>query len=128
MKKEIKTLNAPQAIGAYCQAVASNGFVFTSGQLGMDPKTNKLVNGIENQINQVMKNLEQVLLAAGSDLSQIVKTTILLADIEDFAIVNEVYAKYLENNFPARSAYQVANLPLQALVEIEAIAFVSDEK
>ncbi len=124
MNKKIKTKNAPKAIGAYSQAVASNGFVFTSGQLGMKPESVELLEGIENQTHQVMKNLAAVLEASGSDLSKIIKTTIFLADINDFAVVNKIYGDYFVNGFPARSAYQVGHLPKNALVEIEAIAAI----
>ena len=124
MKIEVKTKNAPEAIGAYSQAVVSNGFVFTSGQLGMKPESVDLLKGIEEQTHQVMKNLRAVLEASGSDMSKVVKTTIFLADINDFAVVNKIYKDYFLDGFPARSAYQVGHLPKSALVEIEAVAAI----
>lgn len=124
MKKEIKTNLAPAAIGAYAQAIEANGFVFTSGQLGMEPDSGTLKDGLEKQMHQVMDNLKHVLEAADSDLSKIVKSTILLKDINDFDVVNEIYKNHLGKDFPARSAYQVAQLPKDALVEIEVIALV----
>ena len=122
MRKTIATNNAPAAIGAYAQAIEVNGFIFTSGQLGMDPISGELEVGVEKQIHQVMKNLKAVLEAADSDLSKIIKTTIYLANMDDFNTVNQVYGEYLGTDFPARSAFQVAYLPKNAAVEIEAIA------
>jgi 2-iminobutanoate/2-iminopropanoate deaminase len=123
--KPINTNQAPAAMGPYSQAIVANGFVFCSGQLGIDPKTGDLVEGIEKQTHQVIKNLEAVLKEAGSDLSKIVKTTILLKDINDFAKVNETYGSYFTETEPARATYQVANLPKDSLIEIEAIAVIS---
>ncbi|CAM4277512.1 RidA family protein [Erysipelothrix inopinata] len=122
MKKVHNTDKAPKAIGPYVQAVEANGFIFTSGQLGLNPETGTLQEGIEAQAHQVMKNLQSVLENAGSDFSKVVKTTILLSDIADFATVNEIYGSYFGGEFPARSAYQVATLPLGGLIEIELIA------
>lgn len=124
MKKVHNTDKAPKAIGPYVQAVEANGFIFTSGQLGLNPETGTLQEGIEAQAHQVMKNLQSVLENAGSDFSKVVKTTILLSDIADFATVNEIYGSYFGGEFPARSAYQVATLPLGGLIEIELIALI----
>lgn len=122
MKKVHNTEKAPKAIGPYVQAVEANGFIFTSGQLGLNPETGILEEGIEAQAHQVMKNLQSVLENAGSDFSKVIKTTILLSDIADFATVNEIYGSYFGGEFPARSAYQVATLPLNGLIEIEVVA------
>ncbi len=124
MKKVHNTDKAPKAIGPYVQAVEANGFIFTSGQLGLNPETGTLQEGIEAQAHQVMKNLQSVLENAGSDFSKVIKTTILLSDIADFATVNEIYGSYFGGEFPARSAYQVATLPLGGLIEIELIALI----
>ncbi|HSW96786.1 MAG TPA: RidA family protein [Candidatus Saccharimonadales bacterium] len=125
MIKPIHTSNAPTAIGPYSQAMVANGFVFCSGQLGLDPQTGNLVEGIENQTHQVIKNLESVLKAAESDLNKIIKTTILLKSIADFPKVNEIYGSYFSETKPARATYEVSNLPKDGLIEIEAIAVVS---
>jgi len=123
MKKIIKTDNAPGAVGPYSQGVATGGFVFTSGQLPMDPRTGKFVEGgIREEARQCLENVKAVLEAAGTSLDKAVKATVFLADIKDFAAVNEVYATFFTENPPARSAYQVAALPLGARVEIEMIA------
>ncbi len=128
MKKGIQTDLAPKAIGPYQQAIlaTANTWVFTAGQLGIDPNSNAFVSEtIEGQTEQALKNLQAVLRAAGSDLSQVVKTTVFLRDMEDFAAMNAVYAKFFADNSPARSAVQVARLPKDARVEIEAIAQVN---
>ena len=123
MKKEIvKTDKAPAAIGPYSQGVKSNGFVFASGQLGIDPATGKLADGVEAQTRQALSNLSAVLEAAGASLESVVKTTIFLANISDFPVVNGVYGEFFGESLPARATVQVAALPLGALVEIEAIA------
>ncbi len=120
----IATENAPKAIGPYSQAVKAGSYVYSSGQLGIDPATGKLV-GPETipQAQQVLKNLEAVLLASGCTLSSVVKTTIFLADLADFAKVNELYAEAFGAHLPARSTVQVAKLPLDARIEIECVAF-----
>ena len=120
--KTIQTDNAPKAVGPYSPAIQHGDFIFCSGQIGKDPSSDKLVEGIENQTKQVVKNLEQVLIAAGSSLDKIVKTTIFLADMSDYAKVNEIYGSFFDRNKPARSTVQVAGLPLGALIEIEAVA------
>ncbi len=125
----IQTEEAPRAIGPYSQAfVVSEGrMVFVSGQVGIDPATAKMVRGgVAEQTQQVMHNLRAVLQAAGGDLRSIVRTTIYLKNLEDFATVNAVYASYLEAPYPARATVEVARLPVDALVEIDAIAVVSN--
>ena len=123
MKKVIATTAAPAAIGPYSQAIDCGEFVFTSGQIGSDPATGKFVDGgVQAQTAQAMKNIQAVLAAAGLTLDNVVKTTVLLAEIADFAAVNEVYATIFEGTtYPARCAYQVSALPAGALVEIETI-------
>ena len=122
MKKVIATANAPQAIGPYSQAIEANGLVFTSGQLGLIPETGELAEGVEAQAKQALENIKAVLAEAGLTMDNVVKTTVLLADMADFAAVNAIYAEYFtEGSYPARSAFQVAALPKGGLVEIETI-------
>jgi 2-iminobutanoate/2-iminopropanoate deaminase len=123
-KKQIATNAAPAAIGPYSQAVSAGGFVFASGQIPVDPATGVVVEGsAAEQARQVFENIKAVLLAAGSSLSQVVKATVFLKDMNDFATVNDVYATYFEGCIlPARSAVQVARLPKDVKVEIEVIA------
>ena len=116
----VYTQKAPQAVGPYSQAIVSGGFVFASGQLGID-SNGTLSNGISAQTETALKNLSQVLIAAGSDISQVVKTTCFLANIADFALFNQIYGKYFSQK-PARSLIESSALPKGALVEIEAIA------
>ena len=120
-KKIIQTAKAPSAIGPYSQAIEANGFVYTSGQLGLDPETGEFRNGIREQTQQALKNLQAILNEAGTSLDNVVKTTVFM---HDFATVNEVYAIYFNSSLPARSAIEVARLPKDGLVEIEAIAVV----
>ena len=120
--KIINTENAPKAVGPYSQAMEHNGMIFCSGQVGIDPKKGQLVKGIEKQTKQAVRNLENVLISAGLSLNNIIKTTIFLADINDYKKVNEIYGSFFNKNKPARSTVQVAALPLNARVEIEAIA------
>lgn len=123
MKKIIRTGNAPAALGPYSVAVEANGFVFCSGQLGLIPVTGDFVTGgVVAQAEQAMSNLKNVLAAAGCEMKDIVKTTIFLADMADFAEVNKVYGSFFESDFPARSTVAVKTLPKSGLVEIEAIA------
>lgn len=122
-KRAIETADAPKAIGPYSQAIVANGFVYTSGQIGLEPKTGSLVEGgIVEQTEQALKNIETVLKASGSSTDDVVKTTVFLADMNDFAKMNEVYAKHFKAPFPARSTVQVARLPRDAKVEIEVVA------
>lgn len=118
----IHTEHAPAAVGPYSQAIQTEQFIFLSGQLGLDPATGELQDGLEAQTQQIIQNLRSVLEKAGSSLDQIVKTTIFLTDMADFAQVNAVYATAFSGEPPARSTVQVAALPLGGLVEIEAIA------
>ncbi len=121
-KKTVKTDRAPAAIGPYSQAVVSGGFLFTSGQLPIDPATGKIPEGtIEEKAHMVFKNLEAIAKEAGTNLDNAVKTTVYLADIGNFQAVNTVYAQYFKEPYPARSAFQVAALPLGAEIEVEAI-------
>lgn len=128
MKQIIKTVNAPEAIGPYSQAVRTGGLVFASGQIPLDPRTGQSVaGGIAEQTEQVLHNLSAVLEAAGSSLDRVVKTTVFLADMNDFAAMNEVYARYFSKEPPARATVAAARLPRDARVEIEAIALVGRE-
>jgi 2-iminobutanoate/2-iminopropanoate deaminase len=123
MKKEIKTDKAPKAIGPYSQAIVTNGFVFVSGQIPIDPATGELNTGtIEDQSRQVLKNVAAVLEAAGSSLDNVVKAGVFLADMNDFARMNAVYAEFFKAPFPARAAVQAARLPKDVRIEIEVIA------
>jgi 2-iminobutanoate/2-iminopropanoate deaminase len=121
-REEVSALEAPAAIGPYSHAIAIDGFLFCSGQLGLDAKTGQLVDGVENQAERALMNLVAVLKAAGMSMADVVKTTIFLADLTHFSAVNEVYSRFVVEPAPARSAVQVAALPRGALVEIEAIA------
>ncbi len=123
LKEIINTDKAPAAIGPYSQAVAANGFVFVSGQLPLDPKTGRFVSqDITTQTEQSIKNLAAVLEAAGSSLDNVVKTTVFLENMYDFAAMNEVYSRFFASDCPARAAFEVARLPKDALVEIECVA------
>lgn len=122
-RRVVQTDKAPAAVGPYSQAVISGQLVFTAGQLGLIPDSGTMVaGGVEAQTEQALKNLRAVLEAAGTSLDQVVKVTVFLADMDDFAAVNAVYAGFFTGEPPARSAVQVARLPLDARVEIEAIA------
>lgn len=123
MKKVIHTENAPKAVGPYSQAIETNGMLFISGQIPIDPATGKIVDGgIKEQTEQVMKNIGAILQAAGYSYNDVVKSTCLLNDMDNFVPMNEVYGKFYSENPPARAAYGVVKLPLGALVEIETIA------
>lgn len=123
MKEIISTDKAPGAIGPYSQAIKTGGLVFCSGQIPIDPVTGEFVShNIAEQTEQVLKNLSEVLSAAGSSLSDVVKTTVFLADMSDFGAMNEVYARYFDENKPARATVQAARLPRDAKVEIDCIA------
>jgi reactive intermediate/imine deaminase len=121
--KIIETDNAPKAIGTYSQAVKVNGFLFISGQIPLNPSTMELVEGIENQINQVFENINQILKADGMDFSNVVKLSVLLEDLNHFEKVNEIMANIFSKPYPARAAYEVSKLPKGSSVEIETIAF-----
>ena len=122
MKKVIATDKAPAAIGPYSQAIEVNGMVYTSGIIPVDPATGNIPEGSVAQAEQAFLNMKNLLEAAGTDISQVVKTTVFLADMSDFAAMNEVYASQFEGTFPARSAVAVKTLPKNGLVEIEVIA------
>ncbi|MGD1817070.1 MAG: RidA family protein [Pleomorphochaeta sp.] len=124
-KVEISTSDAPSAIGPYSQGITVGPFVYSSGQIPADPKTGEIVGGIKEQATQSLKNLKAVIEAGGSDMEHVVKTTVFLKNMDDFAAMNEVYAQFFDKGIkPARSAVQVAKLPKDVLVEIEAIALV----
>jgi 2-iminobutanoate/2-iminopropanoate deaminase len=126
MKKEVKTDKAPQAIGPYSQGIVANGFIFCSGQIPIVPQTGQLSTGsIEDQTRQVLKNVSAVLEAAGTSLDNVVKATVFLQDMNDFAAMNKVYAEFFKTPFPARAAVQVARLPRDVKVEIEVIAILN---
>ena len=123
MKEVIKTNDAPQAIGPYSQAIKANGFVFISGQIAIDPATGELVEGdIGKQADRVLQNLRAILQAAGSSMEQVVRTTVFLKNMSDFATMNQVYATFFTTQQPARSTVEVAQLPRNVLVEIDVIA------
>lgn len=123
MKKVINTSNAPNAVGPYSQAIEINGMLFISGQIPLNPNTGKIVEGgVREQTEQVMKNIEAILSEAGYSFNDVIKSTCLLNDMDNFATMNEVYGKYYPQDPPARAAYGVVKLPLGVMVEIETIA------
>ena len=123
MKRIIETSKAPKAVGPYSQAVETNGTLYISGQIPLDPESMKVVDGdIKEQTLQVMKNIEAILVAAGYSFSDVVKSTCFLSDIKNFSAMNEVYGSFYPRNSPSRSTFAVKNLPLDVLVEIETIA------
>ncbi|EMR58580.1 RidA family protein [Helicobacter pylori] len=123
MKEVIHSALAPKAIGPYSQAIATNDLVFVSGQLGIDASTGEFKGAdIHSQTTQSMENIKAILKEAGLGMDSVVKTTILLKSLDDFAVVNEIYGSYFTEPYPARATFQVAKLPKDALVEIEAIA------
>lgn len=125
--KTISTEKGPKAIGPYSVAVKAKQFIYTAGQIGLDPSTGNMVpGGLENETRQVLENLKAILTAAGAGLEDVVKTTVFLNDMNDFAKMNVIYAEYFEKDPPARSAIQVAALPKNATIEIEAIAYKCD--
>jgi 2-iminobutanoate/2-iminopropanoate deaminase len=127
MPQLVHTEDAPKAIGPYSQAVVSGGFLFTAGQIALDPASMEVVSGdIRHQTERVMRNLAAILRAAGTDLSRVVKTTVFLTDMAEFAAMNEVYARHFGEHRPARSTVAVSGLPRGVLVEIEAVARVGE--
>ena len=122
MKKVISTTTAPAALGPYSQAIEANGFVFASGQIPVNPETGEIPEGIEAQAEQVMKNVKNLLEAAGTSVDQVVKTGVFIKNMDDFATINGIYAKYFAKDCPARSCVEVARLPKDVLLEMEAIA------
>ncbi|MFL6255649.1 MAG: RidA family protein [Pyrinomonadaceae bacterium] len=126
-RRVVKTEEAPGAIGPYSQAVVAGGFVYISGQIPIDPATGQFVaGGVREQTAQVLRNLSKVLEAAGSSLARVVKTTVFLADMNDFAAMNETYAAYFDEEPPARSTVQAARLPRDARVEIDVVALAGE--
>ena len=125
-KKSIKTSNAPSAIGPYSQAIEVNNFIFCSGQIGVNPKTNIVVSGIKAQTQQALKNLRYVLVSANSSLDYVVRVDIFLKKINDFNAVNEVYSKFFKKDPPARQTVEVSNLPKNAFIEISCIAYKNE--
>lgn len=123
MKKVIHTEKAPQAIGPYSQAIQVGDMIYISGQIGMDPETGDVQEGIQKQTKQVMENLGEILKEAGADFSHLVKTTIYLASMDDFSEVNDIYGSYVEEPYPARATIEVSRLPKDVLVEIDAIVY-----
>ena len=127
LREPVKTTDAPAALGPYSQAIKAGGFVYVSGQVPIDPATGEFVaGGIAAQTDRVLKNVAAVLEAAGSSLNQVVKTTVFLADMNEFAAMNEVYAKFFTEAPPARATVQAARLPRDARVEIEAVGLISE--
>lgn len=127
MNKAFSTTDAPAAIGPYSQAVKAGCLLFVSGQLPADPATGVLAQGIEAQTRRSLENVKAILAAAGADMSSVVKTTVFLKSMDDFAAMNAVYAEFFAKPYPARAAVQVAKLPKDALVEIEAVACAGKE-
>ena len=126
MKQPIHTAAAPQAIGTYSQAIRCGETVYLSGQIGLDPATMQLVEGIDAQIHRVFQNLQAVARAAGGELKDVVKLTVYLTDLSNFALVNETMAAYFSPPYPARAAVGIASLPRGALVEMDAIMVLQD--
>jgi 2-iminobutanoate/2-iminopropanoate deaminase len=123
MREIISTKDAPQAIGPYSQAIKANGFVFTSGQIAIDPATQQVIDGdVAAQTDRVLRNLSEILEAAGSGLGKVVKATVFLKNMSEFAVMNTVYGKYFNTAPPARATVEVARLPKDVLVEIDVIA------
>jgi len=123
MREVVSTKDAPQAIGPYSQAIKANGFIFTSGQIAIDPSTQQVVTGdVAAQTERVLRNLSEILEAAGSGLGKVLRSTVFLKDMNDFAAMNQVYGKYFTSAPPARSTVEVARLPREVLVEIDVIA------
>lgn len=122
MKKVISTENAPAAIGPYSQAIEVNGMVFTSGVIPVVPQTGEIPEGSVEQAKQALTNLKNLLEAAGTSMDQVIKTTVFIKEMNDFAAINEVYKTFFEKDFPARSCVEVARLPKDVMLEIEAIA------
>ena len=119
--KEIKTNNAPAAIGPYSQGITAGGLLFTSGQIPIDPKTGEIPGGVEAQARQALTNVSNIVKEAGADMNKVLKTTVFIKNMEDFAKINEVYAEFFEKPYPARSCVEVARLPKDVLLEVEAI-------
>lgn len=123
MLGKIHTKNAPAAIGPYSQAIMAGDFMYVSGQIGVNPEDGKVVDGIEKQTHQVLKNIQAILREAGTDFSKVVKFTIYLASINDFETVNDIYGSYLSKPYPARATIEVSHLPKGALVEMDVVVY-----
>ena len=128
MKKIISTDNAPSAIGTYSQAVLINNFLYVSGQIALDPKNMKMVEGTDNQIKMVFKNIKEILKEADMDFSNVIKLTILLDNLENFEKVNEIMNELFEKPYPARAAFEVSKLPKNSSIEVETIAYKGSAK
>ena len=128
MKKIISTDSAPSAIGTYSQAVLINNFLYVSGQIALDPKNMKMVEGIDNQIEMVFKNIKEILREAEMDFSNVIKLTILLDNLENFEKVNEIMNELFEKPYPARAAFEVSKLPKNSSIEVETIAYKGSAK
>ena len=128
MKKIISTHNAPSAIGTYSQAVLINDFLYVSGQIALDPKNMQMVEGIDNQIKMVFKNIKKILNEADMDFSDVIKLTILLDNLDNFEKVNEIMSELFEKPYPARAAFEVSKLPKNSSIEIETIAYKGSGK
>ena len=128
MKKVISTDSAPSAIGTYSQAVLINNFLYVSGQIALDPKNMKMVEGIDNQIEMVFKNIKEILKEADMDFSNVIKLTILLDNLENFEKVNEIMSELFEKPYPARAAFEVSKLPKNSSIEVETIAYKGSAK
>lgn len=122
--REVYTEKAPAAIGPYSQGIIAGDFLYASGSIGINPTTGDVVEGIENQTNQVMENLRNVLAEAGADFSKVVKFTIYLSDMNEFVTVNEIYGRYLKKPYPARATVEVSRLPKDVLVEMDVVAYL----
>ena len=128
MKKIISTDDAPSAIGTYSQGVLVNDFLYVSGQIALDPKNMKMVEGIDNQIKMVFKNIKKILCEADMDFSDVIKLTILLDNLDNFEKVNEIMSELFEKPYPARAAFEVSKLPKNSSIEIETIAYKGSGK
>lgn len=128
LRRAVRTSRAPQPVGAYSQAVTSVNLVFTAGQIGISPETGLMAVGIEEQTRQALSNLEEILMEAGTGLDGIIKVNLYITDMSDFGLVNAVYSSRLREPFPARSLVEVSRLPLDALIEIEAVATIRRRK
>ncbi|WP_085993953.1 RidA family protein [Oceanobacillus senegalensis] len=124
MTKAIHTENAPAAIGPYSQAIQAGDFVYVSGQIPIDPATGEVVEGIEKQTEQVLKNLQAILAEVGTDFSKVVKFTIYIANMDDFGTINEIYGGFLSEPYPARATVEVSRLPKDVQVEMDVVAYV----
>ncbi|WP_404456137.1 RidA family protein [Virgibacillus necropolis] len=128
MLKEVHTKNAPEAIGPYSQAIQAGDFLYVSGQIGIDPSSGEVVEGIEAQTKQVMDNLKSILAEADTNFSHVAKFTIFINDMNNFSTVNELYGSYLEKPYPARATVEVSRLPKDVLVEMDVVVYTKEER